>query len=131
MASGFVRFVIRQHDPDSGRRQGLFQALAELDRTQRLRAAERGRYLDLKDWFNQHLSKPRRLARSRRPRAKEVAISWFKDTAVEHIAKMRSLAGIVEAHGILVDMLHTRKPGYVVYEDEFQVAAEPFSDTGA
>jgi len=85
----------------------------------------------LKEWFNQNLQKPRRLARSKKPRAKNVAISWFKNTAVEHIARMRSLARIVEAHGLLVDMLHTRKPGYVVYEDEFQVAAEPFSDTGA
>ncbi|MFY7916503.1 MAG: hypothetical protein ACOVPA_17750, partial [Rubrivivax sp.] len=62
----------------------------------------------------------------------EAAIdSWFKDTAAEHIRQMRLLADILERHGIQVDMLRTRRPGYVVYEDDHQVAAEPYSDTGA
>jgi hypothetical protein len=30
-----------------------------------------------------------------------------------------------------VDLIRCEKPGYVVYEDEFQVTAEPYADTGA
>jgi hypothetical protein len=31
---------------------------------------------------------------------------------------------ILENHGIVVDVIRTNRPGYVVYEDEFQVAAQ-------
>jgi hypothetical protein len=33
--------------------------------------------------------------------------------------------------GIAVEILCTRRPGYVVYEDDHQVAAESFRDSGA
>jgi hypothetical protein len=39
------------------------------------------------------------------------------------------MVAILEAHDVKVEMLKTTKPGYVVYEDEFQVVAEPFSDS--
>lgn len=40
-----------------------------------------------------------------------------------------SVEGTSDAHGIEVEVLHTERPGYVVYEDEYQVAAEPFTET--
>lgn len=131
MPRGFVRFVIHKLDPDSGRKQGLFQALADLSRDGKLEPAESLDYQRVRDWFCMHLAKPGRLARSQRPGAKEVALSWFKDTAAEHIRQMRLLADILERHGMEVLMLRSRRPGYVVYGDEHQVAAEPYSDTGA
>jgi len=36
---------------------------------------------------------------------------------------------ILEKYGHPVTMLTETRVGYVVYEDEFQVVAEPFSDT--
>ncbi len=42
---------------------------------------------------------------------------------------MRLFAVILEAHGIAVDVIQTERPGYVVYEDSVQVAAEPFKET--
>ena len=131
MTPGFIRFVVRDLDPDSGRRQGLFQALAELSESGKLDPSQDRDYQRVRDWFSKHLAKPSRLARSPRPRAKNVALSWFKDTAAEHIRQMRLMVDILEGHGIQVDMLCTRRPGYVVYEDDHQVAAEPYSDTGA
>ena len=44
---------------------------------------------------------------------------------------MRELVAILEAHDIAVEMLQTERPGYVVYEDTYQIVAEAFSDTGA
>jgi hypothetical protein len=38
----------------------------------------------------------------------------------------RELARILEAHDIAVEMITRSRPGYVVYEDEFQAVAEPF-----
>ena len=42
---------------------------------------------------------------------------------------MRVLVQILVAHGIVVEVLRTERPGYIVYEDAYQVAAEPFKET--
>jgi hypothetical protein len=60
---------------------------------------------------------------------KTKAISWFKDSGVEHIAKLRDIIAILENHGITVRIITTDRPGYVVYEDEHQIVVEPFSDS--
>jgi hypothetical protein len=62
-------------------------------------------------------------------RKKSAAISWFKDTAHEHLARVRELVVILEHHGVPVRMLKADRVGYVVYEDEFQIVAQPFADT--
>jgi predicted transposase YbfD/YdcC len=125
----FVRFVIHKNDADSGRRQGLFQAVSDLEHDNVLLEHEQEQYDEIYEWFRKHLKKPRSFTRSSKPHAKNVALSWFKDSAVEHIAKMHALAQLLQAHGIAVDVLQTERPGYVVYEDSFQVAAEPFKET--
>ena len=61
-------------------------------------------------------------------RKKSRALSWFKDSAREHIAQARNLAAILQNHCVPVRMLKTDRVGYVVYEDEYQVVAEPFAD---
>jgi hypothetical protein len=125
----YIRFVIPEHDLDSGRRQGLFQALAGLDERGLLVGDAQARYRVAHDWFRRNLPTPNSFTRSSKPHAKKVALSWFKDSAVQHICVMRELAGILAAHDVVVQVLKTAQPGYVVYEDEFQVAAEPFSGT--
>lgn len=127
----FVRFVIRNLDCDSGRRQGLFQALGDLHERGKLSPEEQRTYDETYEWFRKNLRKPRRFTRSSKPHAKKVALSWFRDTATEHVRRMHDLAEILEAHGIPTEMLRTNRPGYIVYEDRHQVAAEPFGDTGA
>jgi hypothetical protein len=80
-------------------------------------------------WFETHLKVPRRFSRSRRPGAASKAISWFKSTATEHVSRMQAICRILEEHGIKTEMITTGRPGYIVFEDEFQVAAEPFVET--
>ena len=125
----FTRFVIHSNDIDSGRRQGLFQALGELETQGLLLEHEVERYYELRDWFRKNLRKPVSFTRSSKPHAKKVALSWFKDTATQHIGMMRGLVRVLEAHDVMVEILRSDRPGYVVYEDEFQVAAEPFNET--
>ncbi|KRC19405.1 MULTISPECIES: hypothetical protein [unclassified Acidovorax] len=125
----FTRFVVHKNDDDSGRRQGLFQALADLESEGRLQGHHQDIYMELRDWFRHHLKQPSSFARAARPHAKKVALSWFKDSAVEHIRQMRRMSALLAEHDVPVDVLKTKRPGYIVYEDEHQVAAEPFSDT--
>lgn len=38
------------------------------------------------------------------------------------------MAALLGDYGVFVQVLKTSRPGYVVYEDEFQIVAEPFSN---
>ena len=125
----FIRFIVHEIDPDSGRRQGLFQAAVSLRESGRLTASDHEHLDQVREWFNQHLERPERLAFSSRPNAEARALSWFKDTALEHIAKMREMQEVLARYGIPVEMIKARRLGYILYEDDFQVAAYPFSDT--
>jgi hypothetical protein len=64
-----------------------------------------------------------------KPHRKAQAISWFRDTATEQIGRMREYQAVLESYGYVVHMLRDRRPGYVLYQDEHQVVAYPFSDT--
>jgi len=125
----FVRFVIKELDCDSGRRQGLFQAAQSLKESGVLSGPDHERLDTLRGWFNENLKRPTRLAVSSRPHSKAQAISWYRDTATEHIAKMREFQEVLERYGLEVQMIQAKRLGYILYEDEFQVAAYPFKDT--
>ena len=98
----YLRFVIPTRDEDSGRRQGLFQALANLQNRGALLAHEEDEWTSAYEWFQKNLDEPDRFANSSRPHAKRVALSWFKDSASEHIRQMRRLSEILRDHGVEV-----------------------------
>jgi len=127
----YIRFAVHSKDEDSGRRQGIFQTLVDVRKAGLLYEYEIERVKEIHKWFNENLEKPSSFNRSSKPHALNKAISWYKDTAKEHIALMRELALILEGHGFDVLVLQTEKPGYIVYEDEHQITAEPYSETGA
>jgi hypothetical protein len=125
----YIRFVVDKLDCDSGKRQGLFQTIDELFEKNLLHKYEEDIVKEIRKWFSNHLEKPDSFTRSSTPHAINKAISWFKPTAKEHIDKMRQLTAIIEGHGIHVHVIRTDRPGYVVYEDEYQITAEPYSET--
>jgi hypothetical protein len=55
-------------------------------------------------------------------------VCWFKSSATEHIAKIYEMMYLLEENGFAVRVFRPRRAGYVVYEDEHQIVAEPFSD---
>ena len=126
----YLRFVVPEIHENSQRELGIFQALANLrDRGVLLEHEEQEHDL-ARRWFNENLEKPTRFTNAKPPyyRKQSKAISWFKETAHEHLARIRSMVVILQSHGIDVSMLKTERVGYVVYEDEFQIVAEPFKD---
>jgi hypothetical protein len=128
----FVRFVISKIDQDSNREQGVFQAIAGLKRRGLLSPHEEEEDQRIGEWFDKYLKKPTRFTASKPPyyRKQNRAISWFKDSAREHILQIWSLVAILENHGIHVQMQKTERVGYIVYEDEFQIVAESFAGEG-
>jgi len=125
----YIRFVVHEIDPDSGRRLGVLHALRYLRDDGKLLPWEHDRSDEIMGWFDTHLERPASLNRSARPHRLEKALSWFKDSATKHIAMMREVEAILESHGVAVDIIATDRPGYITYEDDYQVAAEPFADT--
>lgn len=125
-----VRFVSNIPDRrNSSLPAGLFLAARRVRDRELAPAPELERLQELRDWFNDNLARPRRFNRSTRNNRREKALSWFKDCAIEHIRRAREMAKIVTASGYEIREIHTERPGYVVYEDEHQVVAEPFADT--
>jgi hypothetical protein len=121
-----IRFVVRKRDSDSHVEQGLIHAAEDLRCQGCLTDEEQVRVQELLRWFNRNLPVPVRFARSRRPNACKRAISWFKPTASECLDRMQTLADVLHRHGCEVERLTTDRPGYVVYEDDYQVVAEVF-----
>lgn len=125
----FIRFVVANIDDDSGRRQGLFQAGDSLRMCGEMSTRDANNLDSLCAWFEAHLPVPSRFSVSSKPHAKAQALSWFHDTATEHISKMRDCQCILDNYGLHVTMLKTKRPGYIVFEDLCQVVAYPFADT--
>ena len=44
------------------------------------------------------------------------------------MAKIHEMACILNQNLVYVQVFKTRHPGYIVYQDEYQVVAEPFAD---
>ena len=122
----YVRFVVDEIDEHSGVERGIIQAMYRLSRSGALSVHEEAWWTQIRSWLNLDLDVPDRFARSRRPGAQASAISWFKASATDHIARAREVCALLAQHDISSRMLSTDRPGYIVYEDDFQVAAEPF-----
>lgn len=125
----YIRFVVPSLDEDSQQELGVFHAIGNLRDSGKLDPHEEDEHEHIGHWFDENLKRPTRLTASKPPfyRKKNKAISWFKNSAHEHIARVRSLVAILEHHGISVRMLRTQRVGYVVYEDEYQIVAEAFA----
>lgn len=126
----FLCFVSSEIDSESGVEAGLFVAARGLRDGGTLPFYDYERLWELFDWFNENLERPYRFSRSRRRGCGPGrAVCWFRPTANEHIARAREMAALLEEYGVPVWTLKTPKVGYVVYEDEYQVVAEPYADT--
>ena len=126
-----LRFVTDMIDLDSGRRRGVITAAYPLARSAGFAPHDRDRLWSVLGWFEANLRVPGRLALSRRPHARPRGLCWFRDSAAEHVARAHELAGVLRENDLFVEVIRTTRPGYVLAEDAFQVAAYPFADTPA
>jgi hypothetical protein len=118
----YIRFVVGWKDEDSHVQQGIFQAVAHALEWRHITGSDADELNELRRWFDDNLEKPASFGRGRA----SLGISWFKSAAVDHIARIWEMVRILERHGIFVKKITTGKPGYIVYEDEWQLVAEPF-----
>ncbi len=127
----FLRFVTSDLDEESHQELGVFHAAGHLRDSGLLSQHDEQTLQEIRDWFSCNLKKPAKFTNAKPPhyRKRKNGISWFKASAQEHISKIREIIAILESYDVSVRMIKTDRPGYVVYEDQFQIVAVPFADS--
>ena len=126
----YLRFVVAQKHWESGREMGIFHAFRYLRDDGDLYAYEEDQHDYIRQWFNCNLARPTRFTASKSPsyRKPSKAICWFKHTAHRHLSWAWWMVAMLEHHQVPVYLLKSTRVGYVVYEDDYQIVAEPFAD---
>ncbi|MBW3558445.1 MAG: hypothetical protein KY449_01560 [Proteobacteria bacterium] len=122
-----MRFVcFRSVDGHPRQRLGLFQAIEEARESDSAPDWALRELAASETWFGRNLRVPDRFSRGSRRRPGQPGLAWFKAwSAEEHIRQMHRFKRAAEACGLHVDVLKTRDPGHILYEDEHQIVAEP------
>lgn len=128
----FVRFVCQDQVNGMAARSGFFCAAYELRDQATLDQYSYDRLETLLAWFRENLKIPTRFNTTKSKGAfnrETKGLSWFKPEAGNMLDKCYELIALLEENGYLIETLRADRIGYVVYEDESQIVAEPFSDT--
>lgn len=128
----FVRFVCPNPVAGMAARSGFFCAAYDLRDLQTLDQFSCQRLDDLLGWFRENLAIPTRFNTTKSKAAfhKEArGLSWFKPEASAALTKSYELISLLEENGYVIETLRTNRVGYIVYEDDHQIVAEPFADT--
>ena len=118
----YIRFVVGHKNADSHVEQGIFQAAALALEWQNITGPDADELNELQAWFGDNLQKPTSFGRDKN----RFGTCWFKTAATRHISRIWEMVHILERNGIFIKQIRTDKPGYVIYEDEWQLVAEPF-----
>lgn len=121
----YVRFVCFQTIGRQRSRLGLFKAIDEAVASEHAESWAIAEACGQSGWFNANLAIPKQFSTGGHTGFGQPGLSWFKPTATEHIQRMHSLKTALEACGIHVEVLTSRDPGLVVWQDEYQIVAEP------
>jgi hypothetical protein len=118
----YIRLVVAKIDRHSNQQQGVFTAAYALLDSGELSEADHDELWAHLRWFSSHLPVPQRFDSDR-------AIFWFKSDAGEVTRRIWELVHALRRNELQVDLIRTRRPGYILYEDRFQIGAIPFHDT--
>lgn len=129
----YLRLVRPNRLPFQKARAGFFDAAYELRDVKTLDKITSDQLEDHLDWFRANLRVPKVFSRSKskgRDRNETPpGLSWFKPEAQEMLQRAFDLAIMLNGQGFAIEILRTERVGYVIYEDQHQVVAEPFADT--
>lgn len=128
----YLRFVRQSPILGAKSREGFFVAAYELLDDGNVDHHTHLHLTEILAWFRSNLAVPTKFSRSSSKgiyrRETTAGLSWFKSGARAHLDKAHELKALLELHGHAIDILTTSRPGYVVFEDEYQIVAQPFAD---
>jgi hypothetical protein len=119
----FMRFVLPFTHWRSSRATGIFHVYQMHDEG-RFDDGDAAWLWEEMHWFNRYLPAPRVAPDPR-------AVFWFRRDAGEALTRIWRFVRIAERAGVPVTVYRTRRPGIVVYSDDYQIAAVPWRDTFA
>jgi hypothetical protein len=119
----FIRFVSGEIDEDSQVAAGLFCAIDKVGETSFMSRHDRELLRDLEWWFDENLKSP--VKHLPRRYNYELAVSWFKPTAREHLARAWDMVAILERNDVLIWTIKAKVTGPIYYEDDAQIFAIP------
>lgn len=128
----YLRFVRPNRVRSMNAREGFFRAAYELRYSESLDKHTSNRLEHLLDWFDTHLIIPDKFHRSKSKAARyrdTRGLSWFKGGENESLDKAFELSSLLNEVGYSIETIKSKRIGYIIYEDNFQVVAEPFTDT--
>lgn len=127
----FIRFVSQSKVHMMSFREGFFVPAYQMREDADVDPYTKEQLEEILAWFRENLSIPDRFSRKPADLDEDdtYGLSWFKDTAKEHLSKSYELIGLMEIYGHTIETIRTDRVGFVVYEDDFQIVAEPFRDT--
>jgi hypothetical protein len=117
----YVRFVIGREGDDIQVERGIFQGVALALEWGNITGSDADELKNLLAWFGKNLEKPTSIGRDKL----RFGICWFKAGSTEHVSRIWEMVRILERNRIYVKKIRTDKPGYVIYEDGWQLVAEP------
>ncbi|WP_400190129.1 hypothetical protein [Hymenobacter sp. B81] len=120
----YLRFTTRFTDETGQSVTGIFNAVAYVRDYAATDKADVDQLAELYQWFNKNLKVPPCFDAYDDPHNLS-PLAWFKDSAAEHIRMMRHIVRLLAKYDVVVEMIHSRDPGPILYHDEFQVAAFP------
>jgi hypothetical protein len=124
----YLRFTTQFINADNKTQTGIFHAAEFLRDHPSTLVEDEKKLWDLYEWFKKHLDVPKHFHAETKTYGWEgKSLSWFKDSAKEHIIRIREIIIILEKYDLVVERIGTKSPGRIVYEDEFQISAIPFN----
>lgn len=123
----YIRFVCPSRREGLSAPDGIFGAAYALRDAHRVSPATAERLETLLDWFHHNMSMPGfgTLPGSSRKAEAALGLSWFKNDASDALARAYDLTRLLQGQGYRIEILHSRRIGAILYEDDYQVVAEP------
>jgi hypothetical protein len=122
----YIRFITQFINDDNEYETGIFHALRHICEHSLTSKEDVNELKALNRWFNANLDKPTKFSNATNKNPASISLSWFKDTAKEHLLKTNDIIKILERYDLIIERLISKNPGYIVYEDDHQVSAIPF-----
>lgn len=122
----YIRFTTEFVNEYGENHTGLFSALRFVRESSLTSDEDVKTLTELRDWFNNNLDAPDKFSNAKNKNPESISLSWFKDTAKEHIKKVYDIREVLYHYGIVIEVTTTKKTGYIIYDDDYQVSAIPF-----
>jgi hypothetical protein len=120
----YLRFVVGLDNADHRQLTGVITEARLLRDNDELHDYEDAWLQEQFDWFNAHIPVPP-YSKSNWPSG---CSAWFKNNGVasEAINRVWEFVNLLKENGKNVRVLKSKKPGYVLYEDDFQIVVTEF-----